>query len=1100
MAEINRNEIESQFKTIYDAVVASARTTLIDTLKKNGTFVEKIIIPFDSSKFDMHFQDPESGETGKITALKVLEIPYNELGNFRTRSDDQFISATNKTYLNPLMETVSSKLEEQKNELFRLYAQYSDTKNGKFILYIVYNGVINEESAFAYAANLEDVFLDDEDANMYDPSVFVDVEDNIVKKTKKSNSRKQTTIGKPYQCPKETDIPTIEKLLGVKIGPLLKKFLITYGYYSYGDEEVHGLIVKTFNGKDIPIGTGKMDIISESKLYHDVANRSKNDAQLIMKLIAVANNGFGDSYCVNSKDEMFWLNHDSMSVKNLNQTFDIFCKNKLNLDLSVERNSFENAILTDIKNRSNDKAAPVTQNGVPGNPEQFMSNEGSVVTNPTLTVKIPKEGYGSIDQFVSALQKSDAVKKHIFDCNTQFAKESCYPFSSEADYFDKKWHDYNATLVSQDYQIFYQLHKHGKSQYAKFFKIGDTLCFALAVGKNVNDPPSKDPLKKFVVAAHYHADEPYRLRKDKMILGIPLVVTGTFMAKVSLEGGLVLTEDMIAFEGAFLRINIPNGIETTDAMVDVLKKAGIETTVRTKMTELISKGYKILTLSEYNAKKQSGVETDREFKTNTLISYHKGKPDLKETREYVYKEIAGATVVIGLYRSITASSNTKLPNMPIRGIMNANKGYRLKKVWIATYHENAKRIMHKPIATSSKFFGVKVKDTEVAMEGLFSPFYGNDYGFSCDFHTIKPNKHTFQIAPKTGQISLAYQQDSYKESWQPLLTPFMSYNIEKNLRALYMEFQKISGDWDLLNYDHIKNNDINKKFNDIFTDNNFCSFSVKLDYYDKNGRQYEFYQHYKANWYVYGSLIVAGLYSYRPIDAKPDEFFPCRINDIFVVFFNSAKQIFALPLLGSDGTLIQTKLRFKSPSNAFISPDRIKSEIKSGVVGGKHIITPDDVKFDSTHHLFNNALYLSGKSVVDLKPNQQVNLKTLFEKNGDVTKPIVLSAVTEDYKQDLIAARNKLYVVLAHEGVTIPLIKNFYPDNERKLIFGERTVPYHETHKSAFSASVETGEYPAELIERLQKACDTIVEESGSLQSLSVIGGKKIKIVGELVK
>jgi hypothetical protein len=922
---ISHDELNDNFKSMHKIVTVAAISVLLNKLGKDEPFINGVLIPFDKSKIDMHFQDPESGQTGTVNALKVIDIPYQELGNFRTLNNEHFISSVNKIYLNPLMRAISEAFDKEDNKQFRLYAKYDSEKSGSFVLYIIFNGDVGKESATVYESDLEGVFLDDdEDANLYDPVVFDD------------------------------------------------------------------------------------------------------------------------------------------------------------------------AISSDIKDTTNGKVSNVTQDGVPGNPEQFLAGEDAL--NGLISVKFPIQGYKHVNDFIYALSKSDIVRKRLDDIINDFKEHGMEPFSGTKDYFDKKWSNYNFISGSQEPHQQMISANNTPSAYEKLFTMNGALLYAKSIDLIANKSGGSRPSRRFIVIM------PFRNGIKEELLHIEIVHPGLFIG-ISLETGETFTEDMVALEGAFLRISVPDGIETPDDMVNLLKKAGIEETIQIKTTEIIKKGYKPIRLSEYNNKKHTGVNFDKEFRNDMYISYHYGKPSLKETREFIYKEIGGSTIVIGLYKSVTASPNNKLHNRLIlnRGPANANKGYRLKKVWMAVYNEHTDRVLHKPIATPSKLFGVRVEATDVAMEGFFTPFHGNDWGLSCRYDKILPNKHTYHITSRTGQIYLSYPLNPDVNDLHPLVSPFVALNIEKNIEKIWFEFQRISSDWDLFDIPRMSR-DVNlyrKELEGLFENNNFDSFIIHDAVRDNNNRSYDLHHTFKPMWYVHQVLAIVNYRTFRRSDAEKSDFWPVNVADIYMVCYNTATHKFAVPILASDGNLMQTHVKF---SNKASVASVISGFSRDFHVNKKVINASDFIQTGKAADMLDTKEFRSMAPSVKLSPKQQMDIRTLLEKNKDVTKPMSISVLSESYKMDLNAVAKKLRSVLSHENIAVTIEKSFYPTEDNIVILGETQVPYHTSVKSIYSASYEDGTYPSELIDRIQAQCDIITEESGSLKNIKVIGGKGIKIIGQLVK
>jgi hypothetical protein len=115
---------------------------------------------------------------------------------------------------------------------------------------------------------------------------------------------------------KDSDIPQLEKLLGVKIGPQLKKYILTYGGGT-GNSEIEILSAYKKDGKIL----GSM--IESTKFLHT------ND-KTSLKYIVISEDGYGNSILINSSDQIFEHIHDKTpSIENMSKEFDDYIKGDL---------------------------------------------------------------------------------------------------------------------------------------------------------------------------------------------------------------------------------------------------------------------------------------------------------------------------------------------------------------------------------------------------------------------------------------------------------------------------------------------------------------------------------------------------------------------------------------------------------------------------------------------------------------------------------------------------------------------------------------------------------------------------------------------------
>lgn len=113
--------------------------------------------PFEESKIDMHFKDPESGQVGTVCALKVLDIPMIDLGSFEERSNGKvdnlssFIARANAMYFGKIVESSKRSLENMdERDHFRIFVKYGKTENEHFQLFLICNGIETDQEGVIY--------------------------------------------------------------------------------------------------------------------------------------------------------------------------------------------------------------------------------------------------------------------------------------------------------------------------------------------------------------------------------------------------------------------------------------------------------------------------------------------------------------------------------------------------------------------------------------------------------------------------------------------------------------------------------------------------------------------------------------------------------------------------------------------------------------------------------------------------------------------------------------------------------------------------------------------------------------------------------------
>lgn len=85
------------------------------------------------------------------------------------------------------------------------------------------------------------------------------------------------------------EIPTVEKILGIKVGKELKEYILDYGYISYEFIRFFGIKKKQMK---------QSDMILKTKWLHNNFSKTKN-------LIAFEEQKNGDLYLIDSNDKVF---------------------------------------------------------------------------------------------------------------------------------------------------------------------------------------------------------------------------------------------------------------------------------------------------------------------------------------------------------------------------------------------------------------------------------------------------------------------------------------------------------------------------------------------------------------------------------------------------------------------------------------------------------------------------------------------------------------------------------------------------------------------------------------------------------------------------
>lgn len=103
---------------------------------------------------------------------------------------------------------------------------------------------------------------------------------------------------------REQDIAVFEKAVGVKFGKELCEYLLKYGYLAFGFSELYG------------VTAGQMlesDIVKETQYIHKYY-------PITSALIAIEDQGEGDYYVVDSKDQMYEFDSELETLTELHMT------------------------------------------------------------------------------------------------------------------------------------------------------------------------------------------------------------------------------------------------------------------------------------------------------------------------------------------------------------------------------------------------------------------------------------------------------------------------------------------------------------------------------------------------------------------------------------------------------------------------------------------------------------------------------------------------------------------------------------------------------------------------------------------------------------
>lgn len=149
------DEFSEEFKKSYNAFYTALKSLINRKFKNIDT--DSVMKPYEDSVIDMNFKDPESGQTGKVVAVKLIDVPFMSLATFDEQSNgkieniNQFLARINISFTNQIISTAKEILETLENKKdYRLFSKFtSKTQDGSFELYLIYNGVqetVNENT------------------------------------------------------------------------------------------------------------------------------------------------------------------------------------------------------------------------------------------------------------------------------------------------------------------------------------------------------------------------------------------------------------------------------------------------------------------------------------------------------------------------------------------------------------------------------------------------------------------------------------------------------------------------------------------------------------------------------------------------------------------------------------------------------------------------------------------------------------------------------------------------------------------------------------------------------------------------------------------
>jgi hypothetical protein len=380
-------------------------------------------------------------------------------------------------------------------------------------------------------------------------------------------------------------------------------------------------------------------------------------------------------------------------------------------------------------------------------------------------------------------------------------------------------------------------------------------------------------------------------------------------------------------------IKFPKNVFIKDDALKIIKRMNLKPYIDKRYIGLQSKGCEAISLTRYDALIKKGVKLDRAFKETTIYTSYKGKANgIKHLKRYVYMECDKNAIIVELSQSISADKALSINNAMEGSVMTytigaffnrkvtIDDGYNLGNIWVAFYNSAQNKIIHVVIAKGSNLFGAEVESyIEPVTEDInFFSLFSNkkvDLGLSCDPLAIVPNRRTYKLSKSSGQIR--YNCTEYLEDdWSAFLYPIIRCNIADNLRSIFWDFQKISQDWDLFSRDNFTAEISHTALSQALK--KFPSFCFKEKYFGHDEEAYDEYIISRGMWWLYESFALVTIQTVRPSLALRNDYYPAILTHIYSVFYNTATNALAFPLLASNGELSRLDSRRSNfPQYAF---------------------------------------------------------------------------------------------------------------------------------------------------------------------------------------
>lgn len=136
--------------------------------------------------------------------------------------------------------------------------------------------------------------------------------------------------------PSKSDINQAENKIGIKFGKQLINYLLNYGYLAKDNIELYGI-----NNKQ----KLNSDMVKETLYLHKQYPKLKS-------YVAIENQGDGDYYLIDSRDNIYEFIIDDENIKNININLKEYIKNRIGLDIENKLSDInENTILNEGKLR-----------------------------------------------------------------------------------------------------------------------------------------------------------------------------------------------------------------------------------------------------------------------------------------------------------------------------------------------------------------------------------------------------------------------------------------------------------------------------------------------------------------------------------------------------------------------------------------------------------------------------------------------------------------------------------------------------------------------------------------------------------------------------